>query len=129
MTTRYPYLISWFSGSFYFGILLMALAVGASVYEEVVNGSWYVESLLACFAMGLLFLFFSGRPMIDERVRLLKLKALAYGFVATTILFSLLNYLVTYPDGRQADSLSSNCFVIGCLACALLGYQILKQRE
>ncbi|PPK84546.1 hypothetical protein CLV84_3707 [Neolewinella xylanilytica] len=129
MTTRHPYLISWFSGSFYFGIFLMVMAAGAAVREQLINGSWYVESLLATFAMGLLFLYFSGKPMIDERIRLLKFKALASGFVVSSILFSILNYLVTYPDGRQTDALSSNCFAIACLSVAFFAYQILKQRE
>ena len=129
MTTRHPYLLSWFSGSFYFGIFLMVLALGAAVREQLINGSWYVESLLASFAMGLLFLYFSGKPMIDERVRFLKFKALAFGFVASSILFSALNYALTYPDGRQTDSLSSNCFAIVCLLAAFLCYQLLKHRE
>ena len=129
MTTRQPYLISWFSGSFYFGIFLMVVAVGAAVYEQVAHGSWYVESLIACFALGCLFLYFSGKPMIDERVRFLKFKALAFGFVAVSILFSWLNYALTYPNGRQTDALSSNCFAVACLLTAFGCYHILKRRE
>ncbi|PPK88374.1 hypothetical protein CLV84_1341 [Neolewinella xylanilytica] len=128
MHPKQRYLVPFFSGSFYIGIALILLALGALGYEWTSNGVWYRESLIGTLGMGLLFLFFSGRPMVDERTRFLKFQALAYAFVITTVVGSLVNYLITYPDGMHQEAFSSYFFVFGCLLLAFICYRILSVR-
>lgn len=122
-------LIPWFRGSFYFGISFSLFAAGALIFEIVKNGNWFVESLIGHLGMGLLFLYFSGRPMIDERIRFLKFKGLAIGFVITCISATIWNYIITYPDGNQEGAVSSYWFALICLLTAFISYSILKSRE
>lgn len=122
-------LIPWFRGSFYFGIAFSIFAVGALLFEIIINGNWFVESLIGHLGMGLLFLYFSGRPMIDERIRFLKFKGLAIGFVITCISATILNYITTYPDGNQENAISSYWFTLICLLIAFISFRILKSRE
>lgn len=119
----------WFKGSFYFGIAFSLLAIGSLIFEIVKNGNWFVESLLGHLGMGLLFLYFSGRPMADERIRYLKFKSLSIAFVITAVLGNLANYLVTYPDGHQNGGFSSYWSVLVCMVLAFVGFGILKSRE
>ncbi len=121
-------LVPFFSGSLYIGLFLIVLALGALAYEWTTHGVWYRESLVGMLGLGLLFLFFSGRPMVDERTRFLKFQALAYAFVIVTILAQLANYLVTYPDGMQEGAMSSYFFVAACLGLAFLCFRILSAR-
>ncbi|MGK2862816.1 MAG: hypothetical protein ACSLE0_12850 [Chitinophagaceae bacterium] len=122
-------LLPWFRGSFYFGIAFSLLAAGAMVFEIIKNGNWFVESLIGHLGMGLLFLYFSGKPMIDERIRYMKFKGLAIGFVITCISTDITNYIITYPDGQQQSSISSNWFALICLLIAFISFGILKYRE
>ena len=129
MKTNSQSLIPWFRGSFYFGIAFSLFALGALVFEIVKNGNWFVESLIGHLGMGLLFLYFSGRPMIDERIRYLKFKGLAMGFVFTCISGTILNYIITYPDGNQENAISSYWFALISLLVAFISFGILKYRE
>lgn len=122
-------LVPWFRGSFYIGLFLLAIAGGALALEMVRSGNWYVESLIGQLGIGLLFLYFSGRPMIDERIRLLKFKALASAFAFTALAGTLANYLITYPDGNQSGGLSSYTFVLVCLVLAFAVFYYLSARE
>ncbi len=122
-------LVPWFRGSFYFGLIFSLLAIGAIIFEIAENGNWFVESLIGHLGMGLLFLFFSGRPMADERIRYLKFKALAIGFVFTCIAGTIINYLITYPDGNQAGVISSYWFALICILAAFISFAILRLRE
>ena len=47
MSTKPNYLVPFFSGSFYFGILLIVLSVSAMAYEWLNHDAWYRESLIA----------------------------------------------------------------------------------
>ncbi|MEM8969792.1 MAG: hypothetical protein AAGE93_25460 [Bacteroidota bacterium] len=129
MKTNNQSLVPWFTGSFYFGIAFSLFAVIALIFEAVKNGNWFVESLVGHLGMGLLFLYFSGRPMIDERIRYLKFKSLAIGFVITCISGTIFNYALTYPDGNQEDAISSYWFALVCLLIAFISFIILKSRE
>lgn len=129
MKTNSQSLVSWFRGSFYFGLAFSLFAVGALIFEVVKNGNWFVESLIGHLAMGLLFLYFSGRPMADERIRYLKFKSLAVGFVFTCIAGTIANYLITYPDGNQEDAISSYWFALVCLLVAFMSFMILRSKE
>ncbi len=129
MKTNSQSLIPWFKGSFYFGITFSLLALAALVFEIVKNGNWFVESLIGHLGMGLLFLYFSGKPMIDERIRFLKFKGLTIGFFITSISVTILNYFITYPDGNQANAISSYWFAMICLLIAFVSFRILKSRE
>lgn len=129
MKTNSRSLIPLFRGSFYFGVAFSLLAAGALVFEIVRNGNWFVESLMGHLGMGLLFLYFSGRPMIDERIRYLKFKGLAIGFVITCISGTILNYVITYPDGNHENAISSYWFALMCLLIAFISFGILKFRE
>ena len=128
MKTNDKSLISWFRGSFYFGIAFSLFGLGALIYEIVKNGNW-PESVIGHIGIGLLFLYFSGRPMIDERIRFLKFKGLAIGFVLTTISASIINYVITFPDGNQESAFSSYWFALICLLVAFISFGILKSRE
>ncbi|MFC3974506.1 hypothetical protein [Maribacter confluentis] len=129
MKTNSQLLLPWFRGSFYFGIAFSLLALGSLVFEIVVNGNWFVESLIGHLGIGLLFLYFSGKPMVDERIRYLKFKGLAIGFVITSISGTILNYLITYPDSHQENGISSYWFALSCLVIAFGSFTILKFRE
>lgn len=129
MKTKSQSLLPWFRGSFYLGIVFSLFAIAALVFEVIENGNWFVESLIGHLGMGLLFLYFSGRPMADERIRYLKFKALAIGFVITCIAATIVNYLLTYPDGHQEEAVSSYWFALTCLATAFVSFVILKHRE
>ncbi|GAB2778428.1 hypothetical protein GCM10027275_22270 [Rhabdobacter roseus] len=129
MKTNSQSLISWFRGSFYVGMVFTLFALGALVFEIIKHGNWFVESLVGHLALGLLFLYFSGKPMIDERIRYLKFKALTLGFVITCLAGSIINYLVTYPDGNQEKAVSSYWFALVCLLIAFISFGVLKSRE
>ncbi len=105
------------------------LTGGFLIFEIVNNGNWFVESLLGQFGLGLLLIYFSGKPMIDERIRLLKFKGLAIGFVITCFSATIVNYIITYPDGNQKNGISSYWFVLICLLIAFISFGILKTRE
>lgn len=122
-------LLPWFRGSFYFGIAFSLLALSALVFEVVQNGKWFVESLIGHLGMGLLFLYFSGRPMVDERIRYLKFKSLAIAFVITCVAGTITNYIITYPDGNQEGAISSYWFALVCLLIAFISFSMLKARE
>ncbi|MDO5969015.1 hypothetical protein Q4Q35_04270 [Flavivirga aquimarina] len=122
-------LAPWFKGNFYLGLALSLLALTTLIFEIVKNGNWFVESLIGHLGMGLLFLYFSGKPMVDERIRYLKLKGLAIGFVITSISASILNYIITYPDGTQSNGISSYWFTLTCLLIAFISFGILKSKE
>lgn len=129
MKTNSQSLLPWFKGSFYFGIAFFLLALGTLVFEIVKNGNWFTESLIGHLGMGLLFLYFSGKPMIDERIRYLKFKGLVTGFVITCISGTIINYIITYPDGNQENVVSSYWFVLMCLLIAFISFGILKSKE
>ncbi len=129
MKTNSQSLVPWFRGSFYFGVAFSLLALGTLVFEIVKNGNWFVESLIGHLGMGLLFLYFSGKPMVDERIRYLKLKGLVIGFVITCISATILNYIITYPDDSQENAISSYWFALICLLIAFISFGILKSRE
>ncbi|GAA3634483.1 hypothetical protein [Flavivirga jejuensis] len=130
MKTNRQSLVSWFiRGNFYLGLAFILLAIGALIFEVVKNGNWFVESLIGLLGMGLLFLFFSGRPMADERIRYLKFKSLAIGFVFTCIAGTITNYITTYPDGNQDGAISSYWFTLVCLLVAFISFTILKFKE
>lgn len=129
MKTNSQSLVPWFRGGFYFGLGFCLLAIGSLIFEVVKNGNWFVESLVGHLGMGLLFLYFSGRPMVDERIRYLKFKSLAIGFVFTCIAGTLANYFITYPDGHQEGSISSYWFALVCLLVAYISFAILRSKE
>ena len=129
MKTNSQSLVPWFRGGFYFGVAFSLLALSALIFEIVKNGDWFVESLIGHLGMGLLFLYFSGKPMVDERIRYLKFKGLAIGFVFTCISATILNYIITYPDGNQENAISSYWFALICLLIAFISFGILKYRE
>lgn len=129
MKTTTPSLIPWFRGSFYFGMAFSLFATGALIFEIVKNGNGLVESLIGHLGISLLLLFFSGKPMVDERIRILKFKALTMAFVITCLLGSMVNYIFTYPDAHQEQALSSYWFALICLLIAFVCYGILKHRE
>ena len=117
-----------FGTSFYLGLLFSVVALSLLFYEAI-NGVWFVESLMGLLGMGLLFIYFSGKPMVDERIQFLKFKGLAIGFFFTCIASSIANYLITYPDGHQTGAVSSYWFAIVCLLIAFISFFILKGRE
>ena len=119
----------WFRTSFYLGFIFSSVALVLLVHEVVSNGNWFVESLMGHLGMGLLFMYFSGKPMVDERIQFLKFKGLAIGFVITCIGATITNYLITYPDGHQSGSISSYWFAVVCLLIAFITFIILKSRE
>lgn len=129
MKTNSQSLVSWFRGSFYLGLAFCVFAAGALLYEVIKHDDWFVESLIGHLSMGLLFIFFSGRPMVDERIRYLKFKSLAVGFVITCIGGALANYLITYPDGHQEGAISSYWFALVCLLVAFISFAILRSKE
>ncbi len=129
MKTNSQSVVPWFRGSFYFGIAFSLFAIGALIFEVVKTGNWFVESLIGHLGLGLLFLFFSGRPMVDERIRYLKFKSLAVGFIFTCIAGTITNYLVTYPDGNQEGVISSYWFALVCLLVAFISFAILRSKE
>lgn len=129
MKSKSQSLLPWFNVSFYLGVTLSMLTGGFLIFEIVNNGNWFVESLLGQFGLGLLLIYFSGKPMVDERIRYLKFKGLAIGFVITSILGTVVNYLITYPDGLQENGVSSYWFVLSCLIIAFISFAILKFRE
>ena len=129
MTSKNKTLHPWFSTSFYVGVGISILALVFIIYEIIQNKQWIVESLLGQLGIGLLLIYFSGKPMIDERIRFLKFKALAFAFAITSIISTIANYLVTYPDGSQENGFSSYWFVLVCLLLAFGSFQILKIKE
>ncbi|MEM1134319.1 MAG: hypothetical protein AAGI07_00670 [Bacteroidota bacterium] len=129
MKTYSQSLVSWFRGSFYFGLAFSLLAIGALIFEAVKNGNWFVESLIGHLGMGLLFLYFSGKPMADERIRYLKFKSLAIGFAFTCITGTITNYIITYPDGNQVNAVSSYWFALVCLLVAFISFTVLRFKE
>ena len=129
MKPNNEFLISWFRGSFYFGIAFSLFALFGLLFEGIKNENWFVESLIGHLGMGLLFLFFSGRPMVDERIRYLKFKSLAIGFVTTSVLAYIVNYITTYPDGNQDGAASSYLFMLVCLLISFVSFTVLKSRE
>ena len=129
MTSKNKTLLPWFSTSFYVGIGISVLALGFILYEIVQNEQWVVESLLGQLGIGLLLIYFSGKPMVDERIRFLKFKALAFAFAITSIISMIANYLVTYPDGNQENGFSSYWFILVCLILSFGSFQILKTKE
>lgn len=129
MKSKSQSLLPWFNVSFYLGITLSLLTVGVLIFEIVKNGNWFVESLLGQLGMGLLLTYFSGKPMVDERIRFLKFKGIAIGFVITCISATIVNYFVTYPDGNQENGISSYWFALTCLLIAFISFEILKFKE
>ena len=129
MKTKNQSLLTWFRGSFFVGIAFSVLAVGIMILEVMNDGNWYVESLVGLLGMGLLCLYFSGKPMVDERIRFLKFKALSIAFVITVIAGMIINYIVTYPDGHQDNAVSSYWFALACLLVAFVSFTILKHNE
>jgi hypothetical protein len=129
MKTKSQSLLSWFRGSFYFGAAFSLLIIGAMIYEIIHNGNWNVESLNGQLSMGLMFIYFSGKPMVDERIRFLKFKGLTMSFVITLIVLNVFNYLYTYPDGLQENAISSYWFALICMIVAFLSFYILKSSE
>ena len=111
------------------GIAISMFALGAMLYELVKNGLFPVESLLGHLGLGLLFIYFSGKPMADERIQLLKFKSLAISFMASAIVFNLANYLITYPDPNQNNPVSSYTFVLLCMILTYIIFFILLRRE
>ena len=129
MKTNNQSLIPWFNFSFFLGIVLSLIAGGLLIFEVVKNGNWFVESLLGQLGIGLLLIYFSGKPMVDERIRFLKFKGLAIGFIITCISSTLINYILTYPDGQQVNSISSYWFTLFCLIIAFVSFGVLKYKE
>lgn len=120
---------TFFKTSFFIGLALTAIATGAIVYEYITYERPGVQSLYGTLAIGLLFIYFSGRPMLDERIQFLKFKSLAIAFFIGLILVNLLNYLITYPDGNQTNSISSYLFALICLVLSFIIFFILQKRE
>lgn len=129
MKTNNQYALSWFRTSLYLGIALAVFASGALIYEALNNNHWFVESLLGQLGIGLLMIYFSGQPMVDERIRYLKFKALTIAFVISALSGTIYNYLSTYPDGMQVNAISSYWFVLTCLLISFITFEILKIRE
>lgn len=129
MKKNNQYLIFGFKGSFYLGIAFCLFALGALAFEFLKNGNWYVESLNGHLVVGLLFIYFSGKPMIDERIQFLRFKALSLSFLATCVIATILNYILTYSDGNQENAISSYWFALMCLLIAFVIFRILKSRE
>lgn len=129
MKTNSQSSLKWFRGSFYFGLAFSLTAIGALIFEVVKNGNLFVESLIGHLGIGLLFIFFSGRPMADERIRYLKFKSLAVGFVFSCIAGTIANYIITYPDGNQEGAISSYWFALVCLLVAFISFAILRHKE
>lgn len=122
-------LVYLYRGSFYIGLALSLVAIGSFIFEVVKNGNWFVESLIGHLGIGLLILYFSGQPMADERIRYLKFKSLAIGFVFTCVAGTITNYITTYPDGNHEGAISSYWFALICLIVAFISFTVLSSKE
>ncbi|UZR95260.1 hypothetical protein [Chondrinema litorale] len=126
---KYQFPLTWFRGSFYLGIVFSVFAISAMIYEYFNNDEWNIQSLNGHLAYGLLFIYFSGKPMVDERIRYLKFKGLTTGFVISFILVNIFNYLYTYPDGNQQNAISSYLFALICLIISFVCFYVLKLKD
>ena len=129
MNTKQKFPVNWFRGSMIAGLLVSSFAIGAMIYEFVVNDNLNVQSLNQHLGYGLLLIYFSGRPMADERIRFLKYKAMVFGFLISFILVTVINYLITYPDGLQTGAISSYLFALMCIITSFICFYILKSRD
>ncbi|MGR3811338.1 hypothetical protein [Jiulongibacter sp. NS-SX5] len=117
----------------YFGLILLALSIGIFLYRLSEFGIFDLTAFSTPAAFSLVFIYFSKEKMNDERVVLLKFKALALAIPIAGLIFALLDYSVNF-DGYsiETDSWYSHSAFEYLTLALLLAYgifQFLKFKE